>query len=598
MIILGLNAFHGDSSACIYKNGELIAATEEERIRRQKHWAGLPTESIKFCLNEAGITLRDVDYITISRDPKAKMGEKIKHVLQNAFTLKSLKQRAQNSLKIKDLKREIADRLGFDMRYFKAKIEYVEHHRSHIASSFLVSPFDECAILSVDGFGDFTSTMRATGSGNKINVMDSVSYPHSLGVFYTAFTQLLGFPHYGDEYKVMGLAPYGHPTLLDEVRRVVILKPDGLFELNPKYFRHFKEGIKMAWQGGDPHIGTLYSDYMIDIFGEPRPKDAPLTQFHKDLATSVQRVCEEVVFYMLNSLYDKTRLDNVCITGGVAQNSVLNGKITSNTPFKNVFVPPAGHDAGTSIGSALYLQHQILNQPRAPFKHQAYTGAKFDSAYIKACLVEKNIEFEEMDEAVLMDTVTDCLIDGGVVGWFQGRAEFGPRALGNRSILVDPRRNDAKEILNVKIKRRESFRPFAPSILEEYVSEYFEIDDNVPFMEKVFPIKKEKQHLIPAVTHVDGTGRLQSVSHVDNPRYYNLINKFYQKTKIPILVNTSFNENEPIVNTPENALDCYLRTKMDILVMENIVVRRTIAPKLFSKNGQKQEIVKESQLSN
>jgi carbamoyltransferase len=597
MIILGLNAFHGDSSACIYKNGELIAATEEERIRRQKHWAGLPTESIKFCLNEAGITLRDVDYITISRDPKAKMGEKIKHVLQNAFTLTSLKQRAQNTLKIKDLKREIADRLGFDMRFFKAKIQYVEHHRSHIASAFLVSPFDECAILSVDGFGDFTSTMRATGSGNKIKVMDSVSYPHSLGVFYTAFTQLLGFPHYGDEYKVMGLAPYGRPTLVEEVRQVVILKPDGLFELNPKYFRHFKEGIQMAWQGGDPHVGTLYSDYMVNIFGEPRAKDEPLTQFHKDLATSVQRVCEEVVFYMLNSLHDKTKLDSVCITGGVAQNSVCNGKITSNTPFKNVFIPPAGHDAGTSIGSALYLQHQTLNMPRAPFKHQAYTGARFDTAYIKACLVEKNVEFEEMDEPTLLNTVTDCLIGGGVVGWFQGRAEFGPRALGNRSILVDPRRMDAKEILNVKIKRRESFRPFAPSILEEYVSEYFDIDDNVPFMEKVFPIKKDKQHLIPAVTHVDGTGRLQSVSYVDNPRYYNLINNFFQKTNVPILVNTSFNENEPIVNTPENALECYLRTQMDILVMENIVVKRAISPEAFSKNEHRQNVDAQLELS-
>ncbi len=591
MIILGLNAYHGDSSACIYKDGELIAATEEERIRRQKHWAGLPTEAIKFCLNEAGITLRDVDYITVSRDPKAKMGEKIKHVLQNALTLKSLKQRAKNSLKIKDLKSEIADRLGFDMRFFKAKVVNVEHHRSHMASAFLVSPFDDCAILSVDGFGDFTSTMRGVGSGNKIKVLDSVSYPHSLGVFYTAFTQLLGFPHYGDEYKVMGLAPYGHPTLLEEVRRVVILKPDGLFELNPRYFRHFKEGVELAWQGGNPHIGTLYSDYMMSIFGEPRDKDAPLTQFHKDLATSVQRVCEEVVFYMLNALHDKTKLDSVCITGGVAQNSVCNGKITSNTPFKNVFVPPAGHDAGTSIGSALYLQHQTLNMPRAPFKHQAYTGAQFNSDYIKACLLGKNIEFEELEEEKLLNLVTDCLIDGGVVGWFQGRAEFGPRALGNRSILVDPRRADAKRILNTKIKRRESFRPFAPSILEEYVSEYFDIDDRVPFMEKVFPIKTEKQALIPAVTHVDGTGRLQSVSHADNPLYYNLIHNFFKKTQVPILVNTSFNENEPIVNTPENALDCYLRTQMDVLVMGNFVVKRTIPPILFSDNGQRQHLM-------
>ena len=599
MIILGLNAYHGDSSACIYRNGELIAATEEERIRRQKHWAGLPTESIKFCLHEAGITLREVDHITISRDPKAKFGEKIRYALGNAFTLGTIRNRAKNSLKIKGIKQEIADRLGFDMRYFKAEIHFIEHHRSHMASAFLVSPFSECAILSVDGFGDFTSTMRAVGQGNKIKVMDSVSYPHSLGVFYTAFTQLLGFPHYGDEYKVMGLAPYGKPELVDEVRHTILYKPNGLFELNPKYFRHFKEGIQMAWEGGNPHVGTLYSDYMTTVFGEARTKDEPLTQFHKNLAASVQKVCEEVVFYMLKDLHDKTKLDSVCITGGVAQNSVLNGKITSYTPFKNVFVPPAGHDAGTSIGSALYLQHQIFNMPRAPFKHQAYTGAKFDNDYIKGILNEKDLSFEEIDDDNLFDIVSDCLIGGGVVGWFQGRAEFGPRALGNRSILVDPRRQDAKDLLNAKIKRRESFRPFAPSILEEYVSEYFEKDDNVPFMEKVFPIKKSKQALIPAVTHVDGTGRLQSVSHADNPRYYNLIHAFNEKTGVPILVNTSFNENEPIVNTPENALECYLRTKMDMIVLENILIRRTVPAKVFaSENGQMEISQKPSRFFN
>ncbi len=586
MIILGLNAFHGDSSACIYKNGVLIAATEEERIRRHKHWAGLPTESIKFCLQEAGITLGDVDYITISRDPKAKLGEKILYSLSNIFTLKSIGSRAKNSVKLKSLKKEIAERLNFDVRYVKAPIYYVEHHRSHMASSFMVSPFDECAILSVDGFGDFTSTMRAVGHGNKIKVLDSVSYPHSLGIFYTAFTQLLGFPHYGDEYKVMGLAPYGTPKYVEEVHRAVILKPNGLFALNPKFFKHFKTGIQMSWEGGDPHIGTLYSDYMESAFCTARKKDEPLSQYHKDLAASVQKVCEEVVFYMLNDLYDKTKLDSVCITGGVAQNSVCNGKITSFTPFKNVFVPPAGHDAGTSVGSALFLQHQILNMPRPIFKHEAYTGAKFDNDTIKAILVGRNIEFEELQDAELMDTVTDCLIGGGVVGWFQGRAEFGPRALGNRSILVDPRRADAKDILNAKIKRRESFRPFAPSILTEYVSDYFEIDDNAPFMEKVLPIKKEKHALIPAVTHVDGTGRLQTVSHEDNPRYYNLIQNFYKKTNVPILVNTSFNENEPIVNSPEHALECYLRTNMDMLVLENIMIRRTQSNGVLSAKKQ------------
>jgi carbamoyltransferase len=576
MVILGLNAYHGDSSACIYKNGELIAATEEERIRRQKHWAGLPTESIKFCLKEAGITLRDVDYITISRDPQAKLGEKMRYALSHRSSLKNLRSRAQNSLKISSLKHEIAERLGFDLRFFKAKVEFVEHHRAHLASAYFVSPFDECAVISIDGFGDFSSTMRGIGQGNKLKIMDSVSYPHSLGVFYTAFTQLLGFPHYGDEYKVMGLAPYGKPTQIEDVRRVILLKPDGLFELDSRFFRHFKEGVEMSWQGGDPYVGALYAPYMEAVFGKARRKDEPLTQYHKDLAASVQAVCEEVIFYMLKDLYDRTKLENVCIAGGVAQNSVCNGKIIANTPFKRVFIPPAGHDAGTSIGSALFLMHQKLNLPRGIFKHQAYTGACFDNDEIKARLDSKDIFYEEFDDAELYDIVTNCLTEGGVVGWFQGRAEFGPRALGNRSILVDPRRADAKDILNKKIKRRESFRPFAPSILAEFVDEYFERNDSVPFMEKVFPIRKKKQAAIPAVTHVDGTGRLQSVSFIDNPRYYCLIQRFYEKTGVPILVNTSFNENEPIVNTPENAIECYQRTSMDMLVLGNILIRRDL----------------------
>ena len=591
MIILGLNAFHGDSSACIYINGALIAATEEERIRRQKHWAGLPTESIKFCLKEAGITLRDVDFITISRDPKAKIGEKVRYALRNSLSLRSIQSRAKNSLKITNLKKEIAERLGFDERFIKAKVQFVEHHRAHMASSFLVSPFDECAILSVDGFGDFTSTMRATGRGNKIKVMDSVSYPHSLGVFYTMFTQFLGFPHYGDEYKVMGMAPYGKPNYVDDVRRAIILKPDGLFELNPKFFRHFKDGIQMAWEGGNPEIGRLYSDYMTSVFGSVRKKEEKPTQFHYDLAASVQKVCEEVLFYMLKDLHDRTGLDSVCITGGVAQNSVANGKISSNTPFKNVFVPPAGHDAGTSVGSALYLQHQILNMPRPIYKNQPYTGAHFSNTEIKALLTAGNIHFNELNDADLFDIVTDCLVAGGVVGWFQGRAEFGPRALGNRSILMDPRRSDAKEILNIKIKRRENFRPFAPSILAEHVADYFDLVDAVPFMEKVFPIRKDMQKLIPAVTHVDGTGRLQTVTKADNPRYHGLIEAFYEKTNVPILVNTSFNENEPIVNSPEHALDCYLRTQMDMLVLENVLVCRNMPLKKLSEKAHRSNSV-------
>ncbi len=574
MYILGLNAYHGDSSACIYKNGELIAATEEERIRRLKHWAGLPTEAIKFCLNEARITLADVDIITVSRNPLAKIEEKLFHTLKKLVSIKAIKDRAGNQLKIKGIKKDIATALGFAEKDIKAKVKFIEHHRSHIASSFYVSPFEEAAILSVDGFGDFTSTMRAVGRGNKIEILDSVSYPHSLGVFYTTFTQFLGFPHYGDEYKVMGLAPYGEPTFVEALKDVLILDKNGLFHLNELYFKHFTEGVAMSWESGDPHVEPLFSDYLVEKFGKARTKDEPMTDFHRNLATSVQRYCEQVIFHIANDLQKRTGLKNLCITGGVAQNSVANGKMLDNTSFENIFAPPAGHDAGTSIGSALYYFHQEKKQPRSPFKHEAYTGARFSTAEIEAYLKSRNIDYKVYDDAELFDLVAERLVNAGVVGWFQGRAEFGPRALGNRSILADPRRADAKELLNAKIKRRESFRPFAPSILWEHTGEYFERTDKVPFMEKVFQIKPEKHNVIPAVTHVDGTGRLQTVESQDNPRYHALIHRFYEKTGVPILLNTSFNENEPIVNIPEHALECFLRTKMDMLVMENVVVSR------------------------
>lgn len=574
MYILGLNAYHGDSSAAIYKDGVLLAATEEERIRRLKHWAGLPTEAIKFCLSEAGITLKEIDYITVSRNPLAKIEKKIFHSLKKLVSISAIKDRAGNSLKINNIKKDIAESLGYTEGELRAKVKFIEHHRSHIASSFFVSPFEEAAILSVDGFGDFTSTMRAIGSGNKIEIIDSVSYPHSLGAFYTTFTQFLGFPHYGDEYKVMGLAPYGKPTEVNKLRDVLIFKKNGLFELNAKYFKHFKEGVSMSWENGDPHIEAMYSDYLVEKFGIPRTKDQPLNDYHLNLATSVQAICEELLFFMANDLSKKTGLSNLCITGGVAQNSVANGKIIANTSFEKLFVPPAGHDAGTSVGSALFLYHQELGYPRGTFKHEAYTGAQFSDTEIEKYLQTRNISYTKYNDEDLYNMVSDSLINGGVIGWFQGRAEFGPRALGNRSILADPRRKDAKDLLNAKIKRRESFRPFAPSILKDHTSEYFEQDDNVPFMEKVFQIRKEKQLLIPAVTHVDGTGRLQTVEEKDNPRYYRLIKRFWEKTGVPILLNTSFNENEPIVNSPEHALNCYLRTKMDMLVLGNIVIQR------------------------
>jgi len=574
MYILGINAYHGDSSASLLKDGEIVAALEEERITRIKHWAGFPANAIKFCLKEAGIGIEEVDYVAVSRDPSANVSKKIMHAVKNLMVA-AVMDRLANAKKISGIKDELAASLGIDPKEIRADIHDIEHHRSHMASTFFVSPFEEAAILSIDGFGDFTSTMIGYGKGNKIKVLDSVIYPHSLGIFYTTFTQFLGFDKYGDEYKVMGLAPYGKPRLVEALNDVVILKPDGLFELNPKYFNHVRKGISMSWENGSPDIAPIYTDYLVEKFGQPRQKNEELTDYHKNLAASVQQLCENVIFHILEKLHERYPCENICLTGGVAQNSVANGKVTSKTPFNRVYIPPAGHDAGTAIGAALFQYHQVLDNPRKTVMQHAYLGESFDNEDVRALLTEKQVDFTELSLPEVYQKVTECLVDGGVVGWFRGRSEFGPRALGNRSILVDPRRADAKEILNRKIKKRESFRPFAPSILREHVADYFELVDDAPFMEKVFPIKPEKHEVIPAVTHVDGTGRLQTVHRDTAPEYYALIEAFYQKTGVPILLNTSFNENEPIVNSVEEAYNCFARTKMDMLVLENIIVERT-----------------------
>lgn len=577
MYILGINGYHGDSSACIYKDGTLIAATEEERFRRIKHWAGLPTEAIQFCLKEANIDLTEVDHITISRDPMAKAGKKIFHSIKKMVSPSAILSRGANSLKIKSLKSDICKALEVDINDVKAKVQYIEHHRCHLASSFHISPFKESAVMSVDGMGDFSSTMRGVGKGLNIDIIDSVSYPHSLGIFYTTMTQYLGFPYYGDEYKVMGLSPYGEvqDSMVKKIKeKILLFKNNGLFELGEAYFKHFKEGVNMSWEGGSPNVDSIYTQALVEEFGPVRSKKDELEKRHKDLAASVQKVTEDLIFHMAQNLYEKTGMKNLCLSGGCAQNSVANGKILRNTSFEKLYVPPAGHDAGTASGSALYYYHHVLGKPRLPFTLQPYTGYKSSNEEIESYLKSQNVEYTRYEDDVLFDVVSDAIMKGKVIGWFQGRAEFGPRALGNRSILMDPRRNDVKEILNLKIKKRESFRPFAPSILKEYVGDYFVQVDDVPFMEKVYDIKPEKHDEIPAVTHVNGTGRLQTVTSDVNPRYYKLIEAFYKKSGTPVLVNTSFNENEPIVNTPGHALDCFLRTNMDMLVLENCVIQR------------------------
>jgi carbamoyltransferase len=574
MYILGINAYHADSSAAILKDGELIAATEEERFTRIKHWAGFPAEAIKFCLRDAGITLSQVDHIAIGRDPGAKLNKKLLYLMKNpSGGFEMVKRRFLNAKQVSSLENEFSRISGLAPEQIKPKIHNVEHHRSHLASAFFASPFDEAALLSIDGSGDFTTTMIGIGKGNKIEVIDSVDFPMSVGSFYTSFTQFLGFPYYGDEYKVMGLAPYGEPKYVDKLRDIIYFTNDGLFSWNKKYFRSAKD-VTVAYENNVPHVDTLYTPYLEQKFGKARAKNEELTQYHKDIAASVQRFTEELIFHIAANLQKRTGLKNLCLAGGVAQNSVANGKILKNTPFENLYIPSAGHDAGIAMGSAYYVYNQLLNKDRSKAVYSAYTGSRYTNEEIEEILQKANVTYKRYSDEELYEKVAARIIDKGVIGWFQGRAEFGPRALGARSILADPRRSDAKELLNSKIKRRESFRPFAPSILKEYVPEYFELTDDVPFMEKVFPIKKEKHEFIPAVTHVDGTGRLQSVDKAISPRYYNLIDSFRKKTGVPVLLNTSFNENEPIVNSPAEALDCFLRTKMDMLVMENCIVER------------------------
>lgn len=574
MTILGINAYHADSSAAIFVDGKLVAATEEERFTRVKHWAGFPKLAIQFCLREAGITLEQLDYIAIGRDPKAKLKNKMAFLAKNPMAnVGMILDRLKNAKNVSSLEDEFAKHFGVDANMIKPKIHQVEHHRSHLASAFFASPFDEAAILSIDGSGDFTTTMIAVGRGNQIEVLDSVDFPVSAGLFYTAFTQYLGFPHYGDEYKVMGLAPYGQPKYVDEIKKMLKFTDDGLFDWDQKFFTHPTK-IKLDYENNIPTVSQLYTRHIEGVFGPARQKGDELTQHHKDLAASVQRACEELIMHILNHLQKKTGMKNVCIAGGVAQNSVANGKVLSQTQFERLYIPSAGHDAGISMGAALYLYNHILKQPRAEAIYTAYTGSRFTNEEIEEYLKGKNIKYSRYSDDELYDKVVAKLLEPGVVGWFSGRAEFGPRALGARSIIADPSNPKAKDLLNSKIKRRESFRPFAPSILKEYVSEFFTKVEDVPFMEKVLPIMPEKYEKIPAVTHVDGTGRLQTVMKDVSPRYYRLIDTFRQKTGIPILLNTSFNENEPIVNTPEEAVNCFLRTDMDMLVMENIILEK------------------------
>jgi carbamoyltransferase len=574
MYILGINAYHGGASACLIQDGRLIAAAEEERFNRIKYWAGFPVQAIQYVLSEAGITPHDLDHIGISRDPKANLMQAALFAFQRRPTLSMVRDRLANTMKVGTLKTEFTKHLKLNPTDLKAQFHNVEHHRAHMASAFFVSPHKEAAILSVDGAGDFVTTMWGTGKDNKINVLGEINFPHSLGIFYSAVSQWLGFLKYGDEGKVMGLAPYGRPNYLNEMRQIVRLQRDDTFELDLDYFVHHAEGAAMTWEGGEPTIGLLYSPKLVEVFGEAREPRTEITQKHMDVAASLQYMLEEAEFALVRRLARQTKSKTLCLAGGVALNSVFNGKILPNTDFKDIYIQPASGDAGTSLGVCYYIYHQVLNQPRTYVMNDAYTGPSYSDDAIKAEIERAGLNYVQLDEEALVKRAAELVASGKVLGWFQGRMEWGPRALGNRSIIADPRRDDMKDILNARVKHREKFRPFAPSVLLEATGDYFDQQYPDPFMIKVYNVRQEKRAEIPAVTHVDGTGRLQTVEQPHVPLYWSLIRAFGDLTGTPVVLNTSFNENEPIVCTPAEAIDCFARTRMDALGIGHYLIEK------------------------
>ncbi len=578
MYILGINAYHGNSSAAIIADGRLIAAVEEERFNRVKYAAGFPSAAIRYCLDAAGITLKEVDHVAIPRNPWARIGTKLLYAMRMPSFAR---ERAKVMTQFVGIPEALAQAFDVAPDTIRAQFHRVEHHQAHLASTFFVSPFENAALLSADGLGDFASTMWGAGRGNRMEIDGSIAFPHSLGMYYTAVSQYLGFRKFGDEYKVMGLAAYGEPAYLNEFRKIVLSRSGVDFRLGLDYFKHHRTGPEMTWRdaGKTPELGAMYSDYMAERLGPSRDPAAPVEKLHRDCAASLQARLEEVLFEMLRGLHARTGQKAVCLAGGVAFNCVANGKIFTETPFEKIFLQPASGDAGLAIGAAYYVHHQILKLPRSFVMEHAYWGPGYSHAEILSAirasrLESEGLEISEMHEKTIARETAKEIAAGKIVGWYQGRAEWGPRALGNRSIVADPRRPEMKEILNARIKHREMFRPFAPSILAEAAGEYFERTDPSPFMTQAYSVRPEKRALIPAPTHVDGTGRLQTVTYSANPRYWSLIREFADITGVPVVLNTSFNDNEPIVCRPEEAIDCFLRTKMDVLALGAVLIRK------------------------
>lgn len=571
MYILGINAFHGNASAALICDGQLVAAAEEERFSRVKYAAGFPACAVRYCLEEGGIDIDSVAHVAIPRNPWARLARKL---LYAARLPRFAVGRMRAAVRFATFRTELARALEVDPSRIAARLHRIEHHLAHLASAFLVSPFEQAAVLSADGLGDFASTMWATGQDNRLHVHGSIAFPHSLGMCYSAVSQYLGFRNYGDEYKVMGLSAYGEPIYRDEFERILQFGRDPSFRLGLEYFLHHVNGAEMTWREADrtPSLGRLYSSHLERRLGPSRQAGEPLERFHQNVAATLQVRLEEVLLRLLNGLHARTHKKDLCLAGGVAFNCVANGKICRATPFERIYVQPAAGDAGLAVGAAFYVYHQVLGFSRTFVMDHAYWGPGFSSAALRQALDRHGLPYRELADAAFYRELARHVAEGKIVGWFQGRMEWGPRALGNRSIVVDPRRPEMKEILNARVKHREAFRPFAPSILEESTAEYFDRSGPSPFMALAHLVRPQKQAEISATTHVDGTARLHTVRRLTNPRYWRLIKEFEHLTGVPALLNTSFNDNEPIVCTPDDAVSCFLRTKLDALALGNYVV--------------------------
>lgn len=567
MLILGLNMFHADASAAIVLDGEVKFAIAEERLNRRKHFGGVPALAIRACLDAVGAKISDIEHVAVGQDSDANLAKKVQYALANPAKIVNFIRLRQRKAVMRDVRLLIANALDADPAQLIFQEHHLEHHIAHIASAYYCSPWDKAAGFSYDGSGDFVSTMAARCEGNNIEVLNRVFLPHSLGSLYTMICEFIGYSQYGDEGKVMGLAPYGRETYCDEVSRIVKVDDAG-FRLDLGYFKPLgsNQGMQVL-PDGTVKLARHFSERMVELHGEPRKPHTEITQRDMDLAFALQHRFEEVFFHLANQLHREVPLDNLAMAGGCALNSVANGKLFDRTPFRKTYIQPAAGDEGLAIGAALHTYHSVLGQPRSQQLKSSYLGPEFSDSRIQSALQSSGLRHQKMERTSLLDTVAEEIAQGNVVGWFQGRMEWGPRALGNRSIVAHPGLPNMKDVLNARIKHREWFRPFAPSILAEYQNEYFEHDHPSPFMLHVYKIRPEKRKQLCAVNHVDDTGRLQTVTRDENPVYYDLIAAFHRKTGIPVVLNTSFNENEPIVCTPEEAIDCFRRTRMDVLAI-------------------------------